>query len=342
MLPSTEDAETFATIEQHAWPQSLLAEGRAMILALATDALAIPGMEIQLLWDHRLALPELPAECLHVVADSASAQQAFAAFAAEADGTLVVAPESEGALSICALAVEMAGGRLLGPTPDLIALCSDKQRTAEHLNKAGICVPYGVRIAPGEELPADFPYPAVLKPLDGCGSQDVRLLTAWPDSGNPLRVPARLEQFCPGEAVSVAALCGCEKTGEDSRQKLLPLPACRQLLAGDGSFAYRGGSLPLPADLAQRAESLVLGAVASLPQPLGYLGVDLVLGVAADGSQDFVIEINPRLTTSYIGLRQATDDNLLLAWLQLACGEPVSLKFSATPIQFQADGQVTK
>ncbi len=32
----------------------------------------------------------------------------------------------------------------------------------------------------------------------------------------------------------------------------------------------------------------------TLPQPLGYLGIDMILGERSDGSDDVVIEINPR------------------------------------------------
>jgi predicted ATP-grasp superfamily ATP-dependent carboligase len=42
-----------------------------------------------------------------------------------------------------------------------------------------------------------------------------------------------------------------------------------------------------------------------LPQPLGYLGVDLILGEDGNGAVDCVVEINPRLTTSYVGLQAA-------------------------------------
>lgn len=313
-----------------------------MISALAVDALKIPGIELRLLWDARLALPTVPAECVQVLSDRNVAHKAFVEAATWAEGTIVIAPESDGVLSELTRAVLDAGGGLLSASPAIVALCSDKQATADHLEAGGVPVPRGVRIESGVELPAEFPLPAVLKPNDGCGSQDVRLLTSLPAGINPLSVPARLEVFCPGAAASMAVLCGTETTASGSRRVLKPLPACRQLLAEDGTFSYRGGSLPLPAELSRRAESLALRAVASLPQPLGYIGVDLVLGSAADGSQDFVIEVNPRLTTSYVGLRQATNDNLLAVWLKIAQGEEAPFKFNSTPIQFRADGQVIK
>jgi predicted ATP-grasp superfamily ATP-dependent carboligase len=94
-----------------------------------------------------------------------------------------------------------------------------------------------------------------------------------------------------------------------------------QLLSDDGRMKFLGGELPMPADLAARAVKLAQAAADAVPGLLGYVGVDLVLGEAADGSRDFAIEINPRLTTSYIGLRALAQDNLAGAMLRAARGE---------------------
>ena len=42
----------------------------------------------------------------------------------------------------------------------------------------------------------------------------------------------------------------------------------------------------------------------------GFVGVDLILGADAEGREDLAIEINPRLTTSYVGLRALLHGNL--------------------------------
>ena len=47
-------------------------------------------------------------------------------------------------------------------------------------------------------------------------------------------------------------------------------------------------------------------------------------GIAPDGGQDWIIEINPRPTTSYIGLRQLAQDNLAEASLRIARGEAIA------------------
>jgi predicted ATP-grasp superfamily ATP-dependent carboligase len=47
----------------------------------------------------------------------------------------------------------------------------------------------------------------------------------------------------------------------------------------------------------------------------GYVGVDLILGKGEDGALDQVIEINPRVTTSYVGLRALAKTNLAKAMM---------------------------
>jgi predicted ATP-grasp superfamily ATP-dependent carboligase len=142
----------------------------------------------------------------------------------------------------------------------------------------------------------------------------------------------RLERYIPGSAASVAVLCGPAQR--------LALPACEQRLSDDGHFRYLGGRTPLPVELDRRAQRLALAALATLPDPLGYLGVDLVLGDQADGSGDHVIEINPRLTTSYVGLRAICRENLAAAMLAVAAGKPATLSFHAGPVEFDADGTI--
>jgi len=124
-----------------------------------------------------------------------------------------------------------------------------------------------------------------------------------------------VQEFVPGRAASVAFLCG-------PHEKLALLPTF-QLLSDDGRFNYLGGELPIPDELAKRAVTLGRRAVECVQGLLGYVGVDLVLGDAADGSRDYALEINPRLTTSYIGLRALADFNIAHAMLRVAGGEDV-------------------
>ena len=88
----------------------------------------------------------------------------------------------------------------------------------------------------------------------------------------------------------------------------------------DGGFEirYRGGRLPLPPTLMERATRLGKQTIACIPGLRGFVGVDLVLG--QDAADDRVIEVNPRVTTSAVGLRQFHAPWSIGAYWLAACG----------------------
>jgi tyramine---L-glutamate ligase len=71
------------------------------------------------------------------------------------------------------------------------------------------------------------------------------------------------------------------------------------------------------------------------------VGGDLILGREPDGSEDCVIEVNPRLTTSFVGLRAAARSNLAEAMLQIAQGEEGNIQFADRAIEFDSSGNVS-
>jgi predicted ATP-grasp superfamily ATP-dependent carboligase len=87
--------------------------------------------------------------------------------------------------------------------------------------------------------------------------------------------------------------------------------SCRDAGPGRRVLAYDGGELPADEHHSMRAIALARRAVAAVPGLRGFVGVDVVLG---DGPRDdVVIEINPRLTMSYVALRRLCIDNLAAA-----------------------------
>jgi predicted ATP-grasp superfamily ATP-dependent carboligase len=246
----------------------------------------------------------------------------------------VVAPEFDGHLRTAVADVQAADGRSLNSSEQFIALTADKHLTAERLRAAGVPAPAGLVIEGDQEkLPTDFEYPAVLKPLDGAGSQHTLLVNGPADEPVPYPWRRRLERFHPGRPASVAVLCG--------PRSYAPLPPCWQNLASDGRFTYRGGGAILEPHYADRAANIALKALESLPPANGYVGVDLVLGTPTDGSGDVVIEVNPRLTTSYVGLRAMVHDNIAAMMLAAAGGASLlQVAASGAPIEFTAEGAV--
>jgi predicted ATP-grasp superfamily ATP-dependent carboligase len=315
---------------------SLLREGRAMLLAIVRDLAAVSGVEVTTLlaFGHDAQFKRVPCHAI-VAANTCDRVNAFDRLAAAADWSIIIAPELDGELARRCRRVLSVGGQLLGPKVEHIELLSDKQRTAEYLATSGVPVCQGQRLSAGpidRDLVARFPFPAVAKPLDGCGSIGVRLVASTNELTES-ETPRRIEKYAPGLAASIAAICG-----PDGFQVL---PPCTQQLSNDGTFRYSGGSSPIAPTLAARATALARRSLDALPGLVGYVGIDLVLGDDHDGSDDVVIEINPRLTTSYVGLRELAETNLVLAMLDAAMGRPANaLSFRPGRVEFDCGGTV--
>jgi len=309
-------------------PVSLLKEGAAMLAAALADFGRIPGVEVVSLVDQATPGSRGP-HCRRTMPDQELDH--FHQLARHADATLVIAPEFGGILEQRSKMVEKAGGRLLGCRSQAIRLAADKVALAGHWLAHAVPTPTIVKLFPAcggvdprwdkpRGSPNDNALPVVLKPRFGAGSQATFLVHDLEELQNALqqaqaKMPSAdffLQQFVPGRAASVAFLIG-------PRQRL-PLAPAWQHLSEDGRFTYLGGSVPLPSPWRERALRLGEQALEGIASLQGYVGVDLVLG--ADGV-DYAIEINPRLTTSYLGLRELAKTNLAEAWLRLLEGEDV-------------------
>ena len=312
---------------------SLLAEGSAMLRTLATDLCDLSHLQLWIQQDGRLGNIVSSGSCrVSKVSSSAEATDSYRRLVAEADHTIIVAPEFDDILlNQCLVAESISKQSLLSPDSEFIRIAADKQVTADRLNAANVPVPRGSLM---DALSDDISFPIVVKPRDGAGSQDVRLISNGDELSKLARSygAMRVEQLIDGVAASVAILCGPKQH--------FALPACRQNLSSDGRFCYFGGELPLDGDLDQRARDLAMRAIQALPPTMGYVGVDLVMGDATDGTGDYVIEINPRLTTSYLGLRAAARTNLAAAMLSVAQGDACEPSFSNEPVKFSANGGV--
>jgi predicted ATP-grasp superfamily ATP-dependent carboligase len=110
-----------------------------------------------------------------------------------------------------------------------------------------------------------------------------------------------------------------------------------------GRFHYRGGRMPAPRGLGLGGPFDAVRAVEGLR---GFVGVDFI--DPGDGGSPIVLEINPRLTTSFVGLRRLYPPGAIArAWLRAAAGEPFADDLErAAPdpsrpvLRFSADGTV--
>ncbi len=299
---------------------SLFVEGAAMRAAITADFAAVPGVDV-------LSFPDdLPEPDL---------RPTFRELASQSDWSFVIAPETGGELERLTRQVLAARGLPLGSSPNAIALTADKLRLAEHWEQCGVPAPWTWDASsplPGRrEVGGEWLNPLVLKPRDGAGSESTFLVRTPVEYAAVLRQSARpmiAQSHIEGRPASIAFLVGLAG--------ITPLLPTYQLLSSDGRFRYEGGELPVEPHHAEQAVELGRQAVACVPGLCGYVGVDLVLG-----ERPVAIEINPRLTTSYVGLRAVAGRNLAGLLLEACAGRAVEPQWRPGRVRWAASGVVS-
>jgi tyramine---L-glutamate ligase len=304
---------------------------------LAAQFAAVDGLRVIATLDERLCEPS--AVWCNVKVGPGEELSTLSRLAAEARWTLIIAPETGTILQNRTEAVERAGARLLGSNPDAIALAADKGRTGLHLEARGIPAPASLVVEPAAGLPADAPYPAVLKPIDGAGAMNTFFVAGPGDLPPAARAmgEALLQPFLPGAPMSASFLVDV-----GGRPWLLGVGRQRIVCRG-GAFGYRGGILPVPPP---PGFEVVEAAVASVPGLRGFVGVDFIW--EESGGCVWVLEVNPRPTTSCVGLCALLPPGLLArGWLEAMEGRTDGLLrwlaprvASAPPVCFDASGNV--
>src|SRR5262245_56765847 len=280
-----------------ALPGSLRAEGELMLRSLVADLAAIPDVQVVTTADYRVDLGDLPAE-RHRIRDRAAWYALFPDLLTTSDAFWPVAPETAGTLESLSFAAVAAGRTLLNSHPAAVRLMASKRASAQALAAAGIDTIATYTL----EDPPRIPEGAwVVKPDDGCGCQDTRFCDdldgamRWVEAQ---REPQRfvLQPYVPGEPASLCALA------RDGIAWMLSLNRQR-IVVRDDAFAFLGTVINAFADEDGRCERLARDVARAVPGLWGFFGVDLILS----DSGPVVVEVNPRLTTSYVGLAAALD-----------------------------------
>lgn len=240
-----------------------------------------------------------------------------------------IAPETDRILLDLVAQTRPLFGHVLAPGTDFIEMATDKKKTFKHFKKHGIPTPE--TLSPGQIPESDLSTPWVLKRRDGAGSQDMRILASAAEASHLNPNEWILQPLFSGKPVSQAILGG--------RNGCWYCPPCFQTISNDGAFTYEGGETPIPPDLAGRTRILAEKLVATLPNWTGWIGFDMILG---DNAQDDrILEINPRLTTSFIGLDQAAGGSLAATIFRLALGQETDPpQFSPKRVVFDASGKL--
>jgi len=306
-------------------PVGFLNEGRLMIEALAWDASKNMDIDVTVMVDETLPpedAPQLPEDSAVQSVACGRDIKLLLEIAPDFDHIIFIAPETQGVLVHSLQEIENAGfgDRLTNcPIPFVIA-ASDKHTTCTILAAAGIPTPTGYTVPAGGGLPDDCHLPAVLKPRMSAGCDGLRIVNSHTDFIAP-ETDSRIEHLISGIHGSCCCLC--------TSDSVIPLLPCQQVFTNRPQPAYLGCE-PAPVALHSRIQALAVQSITALERATdsrahGWVGVDMILGSHDDGRDDRVLEINPRLTTSFVGLSRGQQDGLLGPLLNHIRGKPIRL-----------------
>ncbi len=303
-----------------------LHHGRAMLRAFADD-LSAAGYPTTIMVDVREREPQFSAMARPIpIDDAARFWTVLQEEADRADLILLIAPEECGWLLRCHAALPGCEAKFLSPSGDFLQMACSKHATSEWLREQGVQRLEGQLFnAATSRWPPEVSVPAIIKPDDGAGGTR-KIIDDWNSARPPTHGLWRIESLIEGTAVSMAAICGAgDPVWLEPLQQVFQPPA-------DG--IYVGGEYPLPKPLQQRARQLAASGLSAMGPARGYVGLDLVLH-KFDCQRDAIVDVNPRLTCSYLGLRQIYSTNLAEALVQNHGGEPVHLHLRQKPVSFR-------
>lgn len=282
--------------------------------ALLRDLAELNRFDIVTMHDVRLAPPT---QAKHSIAvDAGKFKDCFTKAISQVDMVWLIAPETEGTLlelsEQCYDAEKLENGPIfLGSGFDAMLTGTSKTLCFEALQAANI---HTLPVHAGEDLMQPSYYAElqklniakwVAKPEDGAGCEGIRIFDALDDLKSWIAQDERYlhylaQPYQTGVAASFSMLCRNGKAW---------LLSCNQQHVLDDGSQFRLNGVTVNGMLVywQKFETIARKIARMLPDALGYIGVDLIVDTV--NNKIYVLEINPRLTTSYVGLHDALNYN---------------------------------
>ena len=299
-------------------PAEVLAEGFALLRCIVAD-FRTAGHQVTTLLDHRLFKfkPPLEANYTSQVIYANEPPKLLLNLAQNNDAIYIIAPETNQTLQTYIELAEKTGKLSLNTPASTIAKTADKTTLYGELQKNNYPIPktHILNIANSltqieQTINTQLTYPVIFKPADGVSCCGLSLIENTKDiplgiekiKAASLHPNFIVQEKVEGEPVSVSLIANGTKA------VALTLNSQQITLTKNFDSSYNGGSTPFEHPKEKEAKTLAEQAVESLGL-WGYVGVDLILGT----KPTVILDVNARLTASYVGLRQIINFNLAQA-----------------------------
>jgi len=229
-----------------------------------------------------------------------------------ADLVIVIAPSTGRTLYNLVKSCEEEGLDVVDSPSTAVFVATDKALLCKNLEVHGVRTPKTL-ISRYEEGPKAVEHAlatfgkVVVKPADGDGCAGLSFVSRPEEASIALSVAkqnSRLPYFLVQEYVEGENLSVCLLASDDA---IVPLSINMQSVRLKGPrepSMYAGSVVPHQGN--DKVLQVALRAVKSLGRVKGFFGVDLVL----KGGEPYVVEVNPRFTTSYLALREVCEENV--------------------------------
>ena len=292
-------------------PESLAREGLLMLQSLLDNLTRIATIEPLIMLDFRMVGRLAPNPYnIHIIRSEHECRQEFARLMSLCDAVWLIAPESDAILQTLCEEVERSGKFLLTSPASVVAIAGNKWLTYKHLRQ------HSINTVPTQRL-SDFcftPGEWIVKPVDGVGCEDSYLVSDQEDFGTVTALLDKnkyvIQPHLQGEKTSLSCLF------KQGRGWLLCANR-QQFDIINKQYHLTEITVNFTSDISMY-QDLANDVAKAMPDLWGYAGIDLI--VTPD--QLLVLEINPRLTTSYAGIYAALGINCAGAVLDLLSGDP--------------------
>ncbi len=298
---------------------SVLSEGFAMLRTAIKEA-KNAGHSVTTILDGQIAEfnPPLDADRRITSASLLDAEDSLFEIAGDCDATYIIAPATDDKLQILAQRMQQSKVTCLTSTARAIAEASNKALLHKKLSNLGLKSPKTIAFAPTEDPNAaaeavnnQLGFPAILKPSKSDGCEALSIVENEQQTRNAIARFSNFEghnfiaqEFVQGIAASVSLIT--------NGKEAWPITLNQQnisLNSPSRDSTYNGGTTPFNHKQTTSAFTAAKRVTESIDGLQGYIGVDVVL----TRKEPIIIEINPRLTTSYIGISRISRMNLMQA-----------------------------
>jgi predicted ATP-grasp superfamily ATP-dependent carboligase len=268
---------------------TILLEGRAMLDVLAKSFIAA---------GHKVVYPTSgPVLQAGTAVKTNDFDRSVEELSAQCDAALVLAPDE--LLGDLTKMVEENTVNLGCPSGS-VRLCADKLKCTRILENEGIKVP--ATTVSSDPNVFSLGEKVVLKPRWGCASEDTTLAryscaTLIPEGFVATR-------YIEGDHLSASLVVGDDTLSRSQSPQTLPLTVNRQNISIGSEIQYNGGTVGVDTGRNQELFQAAQRSAEALGCK-GYVGVDIVLA-----DKPWVIDVNPRPTTSIIGISKIMEEEL--------------------------------